>query len=77
MDKHIDNSAGDTLYNYHLVETSMYNAEGSEITDNFKIQEVAKNRGSSSIFKAELFLISIFIAIVMILGFIFTRYFLT
>jgi len=77
LDKLLDNSAAETLYNYHLVETSMYNAEGSEITDNFKIQEVAKNRAGPNIYKAELFVIYIFIAIVMVLGFIFTRYFLT
>jgi len=77
LDKHLEDSAREILYNYHLVATSMYDAEGGEITDNFKIQEVAKNRVSPNIYKAELFLLYVFIAIVMLLGIIFIRYFLT
>jgi len=77
LDKHLNNSAVEPLYNYHLVGTSMYNVEGIEITDNFKIQEVDQNRASPNIYKAELFLLYIFIAIIIVLGFIFTRYFLT
>jgi len=76
LDKQLENSAGVTLYNYHLVETSIYDSIGSEITDNFKIQEIAKNRVSSNIYKAELFVLYVFIAIVMALGFILARYFL-
>lgn len=55
----------------------MYDADGIEITDNFKISEVAKNRTTPNIYKAELFMLYVFIVIVIILGFIFTRYFLT
>ncbi len=76
LDKLLENSVEETLYNYHLVATSMYDAVGREITDNFKIQEVTKNRVSPNIYKAELFVLYVFIAIVVVLGFIFTRYFL-
>lgn len=54
----------------------MYDAEGPEITDNFKISEVANSLATPNIYKAELFMLDIFIAIVVILGFIFTRYFI-
>lgn len=72
-----ENSTDGTLYNPRLVATSMYDADGREITDNFRNQEDSGNQVSASIGKAELFLLYIFIAIVMGLGIIFTRYFLT
>lgn len=60
-----------------LVEASMYDADGREITDNFRNQEDSGNQVEANIGKAELFLLYVFIAIVMALGIIFTRYFLT
>ncbi|MGI6684106.1 MAG: zf-HC2 domain-containing protein [Bacillota bacterium] len=72
-----ENSTDDTLYNPRLVATSMYDAEGREITDNFKNQEDPGNQVRANMGKAELFLLYVFIAIVMGLGVILTRYFLT
>ncbi len=72
-----ENSIDDTLYYPNLVATSMYDADGREITDNFKHQEETGNLVKANIEKAELFLLYVFIAIVMGLGAIFTRYFLT
>lgn len=77
LKRHFENSTDDTLHNPRLVATSMYDADGREITDNFRNQEDSGNKVSASIGKAELFLLYIFIAIVMGLGIIFTRYFLT
>lgn len=77
LESHFENSIDDTLYNPRLVSTSMYDADGREITDSFKIQEDSGNQVSANIEKAELFLIYVFIFIVMVLGIIFARYFLT
>ncbi|MGS0763434.1 zf-HC2 domain-containing protein [Syntrophomonas curvata] len=77
LDSLFEKSAGDTLYNPHLVTTSMYDADGREITEKFINQEGAGDRVSSGIGKAELFMLYVFIMIVMGLGYIFTRYFLT
>lgn len=70
-------SVENTLYNYHLVATSMYDADGKEIIENYRNVEDADRSMSSGAGKAELFLLYVFIAIVMGLGAIFTRYFLT
>ncbi|MBF7097874.1 zf-HC2 domain-containing protein [Alkalibacter mobilis] len=72
-----ENSIADTFYNPRLDTTSMYDADGKEITDNFKNQENSGNQVRTNLEKAELFLLYVFIAIVMGLGVIFTRYFLT
>lgn len=71
------NSTDDTLYNSRLVATSMYDAAGQEITDNFKNQENLGNQLRANIGKAELFLLYVFIFLVMGMGIILTRYFLT
>lgn len=70
-------SVENTLYNYHLVATSMYDADGIEITENFRNMEDSTQNVSSGAGKAELFLLYVYIAIVMGVGFIITRYFLT
>lgn len=72
-----EKSARDNLYNPHLVTTSMYDADGREITEKFINQEGTGDRVSSGIGKAELFMLYVFIILVMGLGYIFTRYFLT
>ena len=72
-----ENSTEDTLYNPRLDATSMYDAEGREITDNFRNQEDYGNEVRANIGKAELFMLYVFIAIIIGLGVIFTRYFLT
>ena len=71
-----ENSTDDTLYNPRLTATSMYDAEDREITENFRNQEDSGNQVSTGIGKAELFLLYVFLAIVIGLGIIFTRYFL-
>lgn len=73
----LEDSAEETLYNYHLVATSMYDANGMEITENYRNVEDADRRVSSGSGKAELFLLYVFIAIVIGVGYIMTRYFLT
>ncbi len=70
-------SVENTLYNYHLVETSIYDANGVEITENFRIVDGSTHNVSSGAGKAELFLLYVYIAIVIGLGIIITRYFLT
>ncbi|PKM86691.1 MAG: hypothetical protein CVU87_11390 [Firmicutes bacterium HGW-Firmicutes-12] len=77
LDSLLEKSVEETLYNYHLVTTSMYDAKGMEITENYRNEEDADHRVSSGSGKAELFLHDVYIAIVMGLGYIFTRYFLT
>lgn len=77
LDSLLENSVEEPLYNYHLVTTSMYNADGMEITDNYRNAEDAEHRVSSVSGKAELFMLYVYIAIVIGLGYILTRYFLT
>jgi hypothetical protein len=60
-----------------LVATSIYDTEGVDITENYRNLEKGTEDMSSGAGKAELFLIYIYIAIVMGLGVILTRYFLT
>jgi hypothetical protein len=73
----LENSSEETLHSYYLVATSLYDADGREITEEFINQESTGDRVSSSTGKAELFMLYVFIIIVMGLGYIFTRYFLT
>jgi hypothetical protein len=75
LDTQIVSTSDKTLYNYHLIATSLYDAEGMEITQNYRNIEV-HNGGSPSIGKAELFVLYIVIAFVLGLGFLVTRYFL-
>ncbi|PKM50454.1 MAG: hypothetical protein CVV02_10965 [Firmicutes bacterium HGW-Firmicutes-7] len=77
LDSLLENSVEESFYNYHLVTTSMYDADGMEITEKYRNVEDDDLRVSSGSGKAELFLIYVYIAIVMGLGIIFTRYFLT
>ena len=65
------------LYSAYLVATSIYDTAGVDITENYRILEKGTQNMSSGTGKAELFLIYIFIAIVIWLGVILTRYFLT
>lgn len=77
LKSHFESSINDVLYNPRLVATSMYDADGREITSTFKIKEDLGNQMRANIGKADLFLLYVLIAIVMGLGVIFTRYFLT
>lgn len=76
LDDRMLKESKDTVYEYHLIGTSLYDASGNDITDNFR-NESESNRGGSGAGKAELFLLYVYIAIIMGLGIILTRYFLT
>ena len=65
------------LHSAYLVATSIYDTVGVDITENYRILEKGTQDMSSGTGKAELFLIYFFIAIVIWLGIILTRYFLT
>jgi len=69
-------SEEDTLYNYHLTGISFYDSDGNEITDDFKLADNEIKDVSSTTGKAELLLLYVFIAIVLGVGTIITRYFL-
>jgi hypothetical protein len=73
----LENSAGKNLYNYFLIATSMYNTNGIEITENYRNMGDNTQDISYSVGKAELFLLYVYIAIVIVLGIILTRYFLS
>lgn len=76
MESLLRDSVDYTYYDANLWETSMYDADGQDITESFKIQEGTYGpKGSTG--KAELFLINVFIVIVLGIGVIITRYFLT
>ncbi|MGK0467421.1 zf-HC2 domain-containing protein [Clostridium sp.] len=64
------------LHSFQLVETSVYDVDGIEITENFRIPEDSIKNISSGAGKAELFLLYIYILIVLGIGIIMTRYFL-
>ncbi len=70
------NSVDYSYYDVSLLKTSMYNEEGQDITENFKIQGSTYGP-KGSINKAELFLLNVYIVIVLGVGLIITRYFLT
>ena len=76
LDDRAENESNKTLYDYRLTEASLYDANGNEITENFR-NEKPGVRAHSGAGKAELFLLYIYIAIVIGLGIIMTRYFLT
>jgi hypothetical protein len=65
-----------TLYNPILISSSLYDANGMEVTDNFRLLE-NNTQVSYGIGKAELFLLYVYITLILGLGIIFTRYFLT
>lgn len=76
MDKRVVSESSETLYDYRLMGTSLYDANGKEITENFR-NENPGVRAHSGAGKAELFLLYVYVAIIMGLGIVFTRYFLT
>jgi hypothetical protein len=76
LDDRVVEESEDTLYEYRLVGTSLYDASGNEITENFR-NESDSIRGGAGAGKAELFLLYAYIAIIMGLGIAITRYFLT
>jgi len=65
------------LHSFYLVETSVYDVDGMEITENFRIPEDSIKNISSGAGKAELSLLYVYISIVLGIGIIMTRYFLT
>jgi hypothetical protein len=72
----LENSIDRTLYDASVWSTSMYDADGQDITENFRIKDsIGGPKGMVG--KAELFLIYVFIAIVLGIGLLMTRYFLT
>ena len=75
LDDRVVSESGETLYNYQLMSASLYDADGTEITENFK-NENPGVRAHSGAGKAELFLLYVYITIVLILGVVFARYFL-
>jgi len=76
LDDQFGKESGEIRYDYRLIGTSLYDANGKEITDNFRNESVGV-RTHSGAGKAELFLLYVYVAIAMGLGVIFTRYFLT
>lgn len=76
LDKRVVNESSGTLYDYHLRGTSLYDANGREITENYR-NENPGVRAHSGAGKAELSLLYVYVAIIMGLGIVFTRYFLT
>lgn len=67
-------SFDETRYNNQLVATSMYNLEGEEFTDNYRIMEESNENKSFVVGKAELFLVYMYIAIILALGAMIIRY---
>jgi len=77
MDEKAKDGSNQQLYYFMLLETSMYDANGMEITENFRINEDAVNDVDGNIAKAELNLLYVFMAIVAWIGYIITKYILT
>jgi hypothetical protein len=73
----LENTSDETIQEAFLVSTSIYDTEGVEVTDNYKIMEDGIQDTGFGAGKAELFLLYYFIAIIIGLGIILTRYFLT
>ena len=73
----LENTSDETLQNAYLVSTSIYDTEGVEITENYRIMEDGIQDMGSVTGKAELFLLYFFIAVIIVLGAILTIYFLT
>lgn len=73
----LEKTSGGPFVSAFLVATSLYDTEGVDITENFRDLEKGTPDMGSATGKAELFLIYIFIAILMGIGAILTRYFLT
>lgn len=65
------------LHSYYLVDTSIYDEDGVEMIEKFRTVGVDKRNISTGASKAELFMLYVFIFIVLVVGIIITRYFLT
>jgi hypothetical protein len=72
----LENAVDYSFYDARLWETSLYDADGNEITEDFIIEDNV-NGPKGTVGKAELSILYVVIAIVLGLGFIITRYFLT
>ena len=72
----VESASSETLYDYRLMKTSLYDVNGHEITEDFS-NENSGVRAHSGAGKAELFLLYVYIVIVIGMGIILTRYFLT
>jgi len=77
MDEQAKSRSNETLYYQMLIDTSMYNADGIEITENFRIKDSGVNEVGGIISKAELNLLYVFMAIVVGIGYVITKYILT
>ncbi|MFZ7103763.1 MAG: hypothetical protein ACOWWO_14060 [Peptococcaceae bacterium] len=77
LDERAVNESSETLYSYHLTKASLYDADGNIITEKFRKENPGARAHSGTTEKAELFLLYVYIAIVIVLGIIMTRYFLT
>lgn len=77
MDKLFNESMQDKLYNPGLVSTSMYGADGTEVTENYRIHEDTGNSISASQVKEDLSTIYISMWAVVELGIILAAFFLT
>lgn len=64
-------------HSYYLLETSIYNGDGVEIIEKSENVGIDKRDISSGASKAELFMLYVFIFIVVVVGAIMIRYFLT
>lgn len=73
----LKNTSDEALHNAYLVATSIYDAGGVDITENHRNLEKDTQDMSSTTQKVELMLLYFFIAIVIALGMILIRYFLT
>jgi len=77
MDERAKRESNETMYYQMLIDTSMYNADGIEITENFRIKDSGVNEVGGTISKAELNLLYVFMAIVVGIGYVITKYILT
>ncbi|WP_312653964.1 zf-HC2 domain-containing protein [Proteiniclasticum sp.] len=65
------------IYNHFLTGSSLYDLQGNEITEEYRLQDGDIEEIDHNIFKMELFMMNILIIIVLGFGAIMTRYFLT
>lgn len=65
------------LHSFYLAETSVYDENSIEITENFRIPDEGTKNIAFGAGKAELFLLYVYIAIVLCIGILMVRYFLT
>lgn len=77
LDAQVTRLSDETLYNYHLSTPLLFNAEGVDITDNYLIQDNPQKEVSHSIGTAERGVLYALIVMIMMVGIIMIRYFLT